>query len=222
MSATLALARQSFDPRTIGAMHLWLSGEINGNAGNTWTDLSGSGRNGTLTNGPTFSTTGGGSILFDGVNDYVAVTGVTATVLGQSWTISTWVRPSGAQSTVGIYALNVVANDGGTVLLCQRSSSTEVKYYMNANYRITQSVSDNVFTHLSLTYDGTTFRAYKNGVADGTYAASVTYNSSHNLWIANGFNGYLNGRIGDFSIWKSALSAAAISAVYQRTRFRYA
>ena len=40
--------------------------------GTTWTDLSGGGNNGTLTNGPTYSTANGGSIVFDGVNDYVS------------------------------------------------------------------------------------------------------------------------------------------------------
>jgi len=37
----------------------------------TWFDRSGFGTNGTLTNGPTFSSANGGSIVFDGVNDYV-------------------------------------------------------------------------------------------------------------------------------------------------------
>jgi hypothetical protein len=39
-------------------------------SGTTWTDLSGNGNKGTLTNGPTFDSTSK-SIVFDGVNDYV-------------------------------------------------------------------------------------------------------------------------------------------------------
>jgi hypothetical protein len=41
-------------------------------SGTTWTDLSGNGNNGTLTNGPTYSSANGGSIVFDGSNDYVS------------------------------------------------------------------------------------------------------------------------------------------------------
>jgi hypothetical protein len=41
-------------------------------SGNVWRDLARS-NNGTLTNGPTFSSTNGGSIAFDGVNDYVDI-----------------------------------------------------------------------------------------------------------------------------------------------------
>jgi hypothetical protein len=39
----------------------------------TWTDLSGNGSNGTLTNGPTFSSVSLGGIVFDGIDDYIAL-----------------------------------------------------------------------------------------------------------------------------------------------------
>jgi len=39
--------------------------------GTVWTDRSGNGNNGTLTNGPTFSGANGGSLNFDGTNDHV-------------------------------------------------------------------------------------------------------------------------------------------------------
>jgi hypothetical protein len=39
----------------------------------TWFDKSGRGNNGTLTNGPTFSSANGGSIVFDGSNDFVVI-----------------------------------------------------------------------------------------------------------------------------------------------------
>jgi hypothetical protein len=38
--------------------------------GTTWNDISGNQNNGTLVNGPTFNSGNGGSIVFDGVNDY--------------------------------------------------------------------------------------------------------------------------------------------------------
>ena len=37
----------------------------------TWTDLSPTQKNGILTNGPTFNSSNGGSIVFDGVDDYI-------------------------------------------------------------------------------------------------------------------------------------------------------
>ena len=43
-------------------------------SGTTWFDKSGNGYNGILTNGPTYSTDGGGSIVFDGIDDSVVNT----------------------------------------------------------------------------------------------------------------------------------------------------
>jgi len=47
-------------------------------SGTSWTDVSFSGNNGTLTNGPTFSSENGGSIVFDGVDDYIDNIGSTS------------------------------------------------------------------------------------------------------------------------------------------------
>ena len=45
--------------------------------GTTWTDISGNGNSGTLVNGPTYSSANGGSIVFDGTNDYVVTSTIT-------------------------------------------------------------------------------------------------------------------------------------------------
>jgi hypothetical protein len=42
-------------------------------SGTTWSDISRGGNNGTLVNGPTFSTDGGGSIITDGIDDGIFI-----------------------------------------------------------------------------------------------------------------------------------------------------
>lgn len=58
--------------------------------GTTWTDLSGRGNTGTLTNGPTYSSANGGSIVFDGTNDYVSTNYTQTSVTG--YTIDVWFK----------------------------------------------------------------------------------------------------------------------------------
>jgi hypothetical protein len=60
----------------------------------TWYDVSSGGNNGTLTNGPTFNSGSGGSIVLDGTNDYISL-GITPTNLRigtGDFTINTWVK----------------------------------------------------------------------------------------------------------------------------------
>lgn len=69
-------------------------------SGTAFTDLSGNGNNGTLTNGPTFSAANGGQIVFDGVNDYAAIAGGSTLAFGTGdFTLEVWFRltatPSG-------------------------------------------------------------------------------------------------------------------------------
>ena len=55
-------------------------------SGTSWTDLSGNGNNGTLVNGPTFSSANGGSIVLDGVNDYISTTSISiSTFTYEGW-----------------------------------------------------------------------------------------------------------------------------------------
>jgi len=60
-------------------------------SGTTWSDLAGS-NNGTLTNGPTFDSGNGGSIVFDGTNDYVSFSNFTS--VASTGTVCQWFKPA--------------------------------------------------------------------------------------------------------------------------------
>jgi hypothetical protein len=60
-------------------------------SGTSWTDLSGNGNTGTLTNGPTYSSTNGGSIVFDGSNDYIDLGNKTLGVELQDKSACVWI-----------------------------------------------------------------------------------------------------------------------------------
>ena len=77
--------------------------------GTTWTDTI-NGNNGTLVNGPTFSEDGGGSIVFDGVNDYVSMNNKNPSFINSTF-------PNGLNISFIIkLSNNFSASDGRTII----------------------------------------------------------------------------------------------------------
>jgi hypothetical protein len=93
-------------------------------SGTTWTNLISGGSNGTLLNGVGYSSSNGGSLVFDGINDYVQLTSAnfyaeTIIVWGKSNT-PTW---SGSGSGAGFEALSSSRRKNGH------------SFHTNAGYR---------------------------------------------------------------------------------------
>lgn len=65
--------------------------------GTTWKDMSGFNNSGSLINGPTFDSTNGGGVVFDGVDDYTTVSGIAGTF--SEMTFRTIIKPNGNQSS---------------------------------------------------------------------------------------------------------------------------
>ncbi len=77
--------------------------------GTDWNDISGFRNNGVLTNGPTFNTDNGGSIVFGGLDDYVLVPNIS--IGTKTFTIDTWFNINGNQTTnAAIFSVNAVAS----------------------------------------------------------------------------------------------------------------
>lgn len=75
--------------------------------GTNWYDLSTNNSNGTLINGPTFSAVNGGSIVFDGINDYVGITSLTHPSTN-SFSISFWSKSAKNYPLIFIHLFQVV------------------------------------------------------------------------------------------------------------------
>jgi hypothetical protein len=57
-----------------------------------WNDLSGFGNSGSLVNGPGFTTSGSGTIVFDGVDDYATVSSLNLTGITENFTFITVIK----------------------------------------------------------------------------------------------------------------------------------
>ena len=80
-------------------------------SGTTWYDVSSGGNNGTLVNGPTFSSSDGGSIVFDGTDDTVSFPAIT---LGSTFTITQTLVASAAYNNLGYMPIGGGSVGGGS------------------------------------------------------------------------------------------------------------
>lgn len=206
--------------------------------GTSWTDLSGQRIVGTLTNGPTFSSDNGGSIIFDGVDDFVTNVGtVSSFSFIQNtgvYTISAWARIN----TLGSFAL--MGNNGtgtgnrGFFINCANSNglmSLQVTYGTGGQYTLVNTVLNywlaNTWTYLTCTGDGSIGRVYRNGQPIGStanFGVFSTGDSTATLGIGRANNlasAYWPGNISQVSIYNRTLSAAEILQNYNATRGRF-
>ena len=139
--------------------------------GTTWTDISRSRFNGALTNGPTFNSSNGGSIVFDGTNDYATLGNILNDVIAGNtpkYTFSVWIK------------FNALANNINYVLFNKVGDTTfsETQRQLGYVVRNLTASSYNGFQFESIQYntlDTSTFRLIR------TVGTGLTTNVIYNL-----------------------------------------
>jgi hypothetical protein len=193
-------------------------------SGTTWTDLTVNGRNGTLTGGPTYSSANGGSIVFDGSNDYVQCSGsLTVTAA----TFVTWIRRNGNQ---GQYD-GILFSRGTSVTGMNLQVSNQIAYTWNddVNTYSWQSgliVPDTTWCMIAVSVTSTAAKAYlcqASGITTATNTVSHTSSVINDIKIAfdDAAARYFNGRIAIAQLYNIALSADQVSQNFQANRARF-
>ena len=199
-------------------------------SGTTWTDLSGNGNNGTLTNGPTYSSSNGGSIVFDGSNDYVS-TNYTATF--QDFTLCGFVKadnPNGKTWEDIIDSYDLDSSDWCRITLYQGKPSLEI----DANSSRSSVTSSTIATadqwyHIVGVRSGTTGYLYINGILNKQNSVTgnvISADTDSQFFIGNisrptSLSEGWNGNIAQVSIYNKALTASEIQQNFNATRSRF-
>jgi hypothetical protein len=183
-------------------------------SGTTWTDLSGNGNTGTLTNGPTYNSANGGSLVFDGVDDYVNV-GTPSISVGKI-TVNAWVKIN-----AGSLFQHIVDSQFNSWHLAILNSNRP--YFYNGSAYHTGAPAINVGQWYMITgVQGTTLDIYINGVLGQSIASNVnvtTYNVILGAWQSGSRPS--NGNIAQTQIYNRALTAQEIQQNFNATRSRY-
>jgi hypothetical protein len=212
--------------------------------GTVWSDLSRSGNNGTLTNfnSPSpqtiFNSANGGSIIFDGTNDYVNLPEITPTL----FTLSCWFRATGVPSTNDFFGGNLIISNpqlfGGNVQYSLAYSwlNQTIGFAVQQNgggaFTPTNSVLRNTIYNAVGVFTGTRNQIYINGsfVVETVNTTTPIYPSTGDrsarigAWNSPGFPGFtrfFNGNIYQASIYNRALSATEIRQNYNATKTRF-
>ena len=200
----------------------------------TWSDISRSGNNGTLTNGPTFNSGNGGSIVFDGVNDYVNC-GTSTSLNPSNITFSAWVKRTAAWGAGAFLfwaknAADYTSNGFYIELYTNVTFSTNVitngaaTNYFKDSVNSNTSFPLNTWTHFSFTLNGSTPAMYFNGNSStltilGTNAITSTSATKYILW--NSYTYYTAANIAQVQMYNRALSSAEILQNYNATKTRF-
>jgi hypothetical protein len=180
-------------------------------SGTTWTDLSGNGNTGTLTNGPTYSSTNGGSIVFDGVDDQVDTINVSSLT----------------NMTIEIWIYDTISSERDILTYNGNSGSYT---FNSANFRTDgNGLAARVFSGVGNPPLNTWYRFcyVKNGdlyINETKYTGTGTDNAYGIISLANkrsDIPSRLNGRISSIKIYNRALSAAEVSQNFNALRGRY-
>jgi hypothetical protein len=210
-------------------------------SGTTWFDKSGRGNNGTLINGPTFNTGSLGSVVFDGVNDYVEIPGTQfQNLLSTDCTISLFLgfeNKSGLTFPTIIGSMNfggswrgwrIVAYNVSNILWFVNASGVDGASQDDLEFNYTLPNNINTLTHLTATWIASTRekKTYVNGVLTNSSISTRAFSAnSTNMQIgraSEGFgNNYLRGKIPSVQIYNRALTPAEVLQNYNATKGRF-
>jgi hypothetical protein len=208
----------------------------------TWFDKSGFSNNGTLVNGPTFSSANGGSIVFDGVDDYVQLNNclplkwqninqISLEVFFKFNSLSSprqYIFDSRYEVT-SPYNWYLLLVDPGGILITSTGANSSGSY---TDINVT-TLNNNQIYMVNLTIDKTTttnnFKVYVNSNLvlttgfDWTTNQGSENNSIMYLGRANPDSGYrLNGNIYNFKLYKNkVLTQAEVLQNYNAYKSRF-
>lgn len=201
-------------------------------SGNIWYDISGFNNNGTLYNGVSYNSIGGGSMSFNGNNTYVQIPDSSSLSPVTGITIFSWTR----SNAYGNYT--IVGKQSAYQNQTIGTNGIENSIYTPSQQWIQPTTGNNIlstslFNCICNTYDvgDYTHRTYHNGaelsVGDLPYKRPTQENindSSLPLYIGawgDGNSEYFNGYISTVLIYNRALTKYEVLQNFSAYRFRY-
>lgn len=201
--------------------------------GTNWIDLSGNNNNGTLTNGPTFSNSSGGTIVFDGVDDYINCGNANTLNFGSGdFSVEMWfTRNTNATINLRLLSKGAESNFSSSAGFAFFGADSGISFAVNPSGTRTiisaASYSVGEWVHVvGVVQRSSTMRTYKNAVLtnSATAPAGSVSNASVNLNIGRSTESnvlYWAGNIPIVRIYNKALTSTEILQNYNAIKSRF-
>ena len=181
-------------------------------------DLAG-GNNGTLTNGPTFNSANGGSIVFDGTDDFIATSQLSGrNPATEPFTVEAWVKSD--QTVTSRIWIDATSNGTNQRFYATLINGSTSNIGIQGSAWSDSTPNDTNWHYQAIVMDGNTARGYDNGVQVQT--KSYTSYTLPGPLIIGGRSGYRwLGQIANFKIYNRALSATEVLQNYNAHKSRF-
>jgi hypothetical protein len=199
-----------------------------------WNDISRGGNDGVLINGPSFSNSNGGCLVFDGVNEYIQAATSSGSELTGNLTYGIWAKRNGTNSSglnglisnewhieftgIGIY----LRNTDNQITVESGNGTTRISYNMIS------TVSNRNWTYYTLVVSSPNVLVYVNGILLDTRvppSSTIMQNPIRPIAIARwapSYNSYyLNGEVANAKVYSRDLTPEEILQNYNATKSRF-
>jgi hypothetical protein len=196
-------------------------------SGTTWTDLTGNGNNGTLVNGVGYNSGNGGSLVFDGTNDYVTLSSSQLAPGTGAFTWNFWIKLNDV-SNLSIIFSGTGSNSYYGVIFAN-SAGYGLGYYAGGYAIVDSPALGSSWWYITFTGNGgadesRNLKLYRNTIQAGsTYNINYNFTSTTPIIGANHsfFAELMRGNVSNVSYYNRALTAAEISQNFIATRSRF-
>jgi hypothetical protein len=203
--------------------------------GDIWNDLSGNMNNGTLLGTPTFNTSNGGNIDFDGINDYTNIPNAASEINDLNISIGCWINQNTIHTSNVFNEIKMIAQlsatepgNSSTFYLHLRNSGVIWRYQRGSNqFNFSPAATQEIgkWAYYVGVSDTNNISLYKNGLLVGSTANNVSYltlaNNDINLAKGEFDNTFFDGKISNVQIYNRSLSSSEVLQNYNSIKSRY-
>jgi hypothetical protein len=189
-----------------------------------WNDLSGNGNSGSLINGPGFTTSGSGAIVFDGVDDFVQCNGSFTLT---SATFITWINRNGDQGQYDAILFSRGTNTTGMNFF----TSNQLGYHWNNavatyNWASGLTIPNLTWCMIAVSVSSNSATAYlcqTSGITTSTNTTTHASSVLNDIKIAQDAAGnrFFNGNIAISQLYNRSLTQSEVQQNFNATRARF-